>query len=429
MKKNIKISAGILLGLAIFYLIFSKISQYNAHNLKGVQEADSLELAQETLPVLSPKILYGINVDSLDVFEGSIQKNENLASILYRFNVSAKVIAEIGNLPKDIFDVRKIRAKKPYTIIHEKDTLKTARFFIYKPNAIDYVMLEFGDSVMAIQGKNKVDTMLVTLSGIIEYSLYQTVVDSGASPLLVNNLADVYAWEIDFFGLQKGDQFKVFYEKYMVEGEQAGIGPIKSAYFKHMGEDFYAIPYDQGEGLEFFDLEGKSLRKTFLKAPLKYNRISSTFSHSRMHPVLKIRRPHHGVDYSAPQGTPVVAVGDGLVTKAAYSGGAGNMVKIKHNSNYETAYLHLWKYGPGIRSGIRVKQGQVIGYVGSTGLSTGPHLDYRFYKNGTPVDPLKIDPPSANPIKEEEVVNFSKVRDLWFEQLDSIVISQQQEHI
>ena len=417
------------MGLVIFYFLFSKISQYNAHNLKGVNEVDSVALLQESLPVLSPKILYGVNVDSLGVFEGSVQKNENLASILYQFNVSAQAISEIGKLPREIFDVRKIQTKKPYTIIHKKDTLKTARYFIYKPNPIDYVMLEFGDSVIANQGKNKVDTLLQTLSGIIEYSLYQAVVDSGASPLLVNNLADVYAWEIDFFGLQKGDQFKVFYERYMVEGEQAGIGPIKAAHFKHMGEDFYAIPYDQGEGLEFFDLEGKSLRKTFLKAPLKYNRISSTFSHSRLHPVLKIRRPHHGVDYAAPQGTPVVAVGDGLVTKAAYSGGAGNMVKIKHNSNYETAYLHLWKYGPDIRSGVRVKQGQVIGYVGSTGLSTGPHLDYRFYKNGTPVDPLKIDPPSANPIKEEEIANFNKVRDEWSEQLNSIHISLPEENI
>ena len=429
MKRKIKIAAGILLGLAIFYLVFSKISQHRAHNLTKVPQVDSTALAAETLPILSPKVLYGINIDSLDVFEGTVQRNENLAAILSGFNVSAQKIAEIANLPREVFDVRKIQVKKPFTILHDKDTLKTAKYFIYKPNPIDYIMLELGDSVVANQGKNMVDTMLVTLSGIIEYSLYQTIVDSGASPLLVNNLADVYAWEIDFFGLQKGDQFKVLYEKYMVDGVQAGLGPIQAALFFHMGEDFYAIPYDQGEGLEFFDLEGKSLRKTFLKAPLKFNRISSTFSNSRLHPILKIRRPHHGVDYAAPKGTPVVAVGDGLVTKAVYSGGAGNMVRIKHNSNYETAYLHLWKYGPGINSGVRVKQGQVIGYVGSTGLSTGPHLDFRFYKNGTPVDPLKIDPPSANPIKDEEMENFMKKGEYWKLKIDSIRISTHQEII
>ncbi len=429
MKKSIKIVAGVLLAIAISYFAFTKISQYRAHNLNAIAPVDSAAIRAEQLPKISHKVLYGVNIDSLDIYEGAVQNNENLASILYNFNVSAQTIAEISNLPKEVFDVRKMRAKKPYTIIHEKDTLKTAKYFIYKPNPIDFVLLDLGDSVVANQGKNKVDTLLLNLSGTIEYSLYQTIVDSGASPLLVNNLADVYAWEIDFFGLQKGDQFKVVYEKYMVEGEQAGIGPIKAAYFKHMGEDFYAIPYDQGEGLEFFDQEGKSLRKTFLKAPLKYNRISSTFSHSRLHPVLKIRRPHHGVDYAAPRGTPVVAVGDGLVTKAAYSGGAGNMVKVKHNSNYETAYLHLWKYGAGIKKGVRVKQGQVIGYVGSTGLSTGPHLDFRFYKNGKAVDPLKIDPPSANPIKEEEKQNFNKVSSYWSEKLDNIIISLQQEII
>jgi murein DD-endopeptidase MepM/ murein hydrolase activator NlpD len=290
-------------------------------------------------------------------------------------------------------------------------------------------MLKLGDSVVANQGKNQVDTLLVSLSGIIEYSLYQTIVDSGASPLLVNNLADVYAWEIDFFGLQKGDHFKVIYEKYIVKGEEAGIGPIKAAWFNHMNEEFYAIPYDQGEGLEFFDREGKSLRKTFLKAPLKYNRISSHFSNSRLHPILKIKRPHHGVDYAAPKGTPVVAVGDGVVTKAGYSGGAGNMVKIKHNSNYETAYLHFWKYGEGIKTGVRVKQGQVIGYVGSTGHSTGPHLDFRFYKNGVAVDPLKVDPPSANPIKEEEMGNFRKTKEYWSKEIDKIHLSVQPEII
>ncbi|RMG58193.1 MAG: M23 family metallopeptidase, partial [Bacteroidetes bacterium] len=232
----------------------------------------------------------------------------------------------------------------------------------------------------------------------IETSLYEAIMDVGGTPVLVNELADVYAWEIDFFGLQKGDRFKVFYTTLEVQGQDAGFGEIKAAAFTHMEAEQLAFQYDQGEGPEYFDETGESLRKTFLKAPLTFSRISSRFSYSRMHPVLKYRRPHLGVDYAAPAGTPVVAVGDGVVLKAAYSGGAGRMVKVRHNSNYTTAYLHLSRYGDGIQAGATVKQGQVIGYVGSSGLSTGPHLDFRFYKNGTPVDPLKVDPPSANPI-------------------------------
>jgi murein DD-endopeptidase MepM/ murein hydrolase activator NlpD len=269
-----------------------------------------------------------------------------------------------------------------------------------------------------------VDTLIQVATGVIDLSLYHSILDAGGSPLLVNELADVYAWEIDFFGLQKGDAFKVIYEQFEVNGQEAGLGRIRGAWFRHMGHEFYAVQYDQGEGLEYFDEEGKSLRKTFLKAPLNFSRISSRFSYSRYHPILKIRRPHTGVDYAAPRGTPVVAVGDGVVTMARYKGGGGNSVKIRHNGNYTTGYLHLSGYAKGIKEGVFVKQGQVIGYVGSTGLSTGPHLDFRFWKNGQPVDPLKIDPPSANPIREDKWEDYSIVKDRVIFQLDSIQLSQ-----
>jgi murein DD-endopeptidase MepM/ murein hydrolase activator NlpD len=273
-----------------------------------------------------------------------------------------------------------------------------------------------------IMGKNKVDTLTQVATGVIETSLYNAIMDAGGSPMLVNELADVYAWEIDFFGLQNGDAFKVIYERFEVNGEEAGMGKIITSWFLHQGNPFYAVQYDQGEGIEYFDEEGQSLRKTFLKAPLRFSRISSRFTYSRLHPILKIRRPHTGVDYAAPRGTPVVAVGDGIVTMAAYKGGGGNTVKIRHNSNYTTAYLHLSGYGKGIRKGTKVKQGQVIGYVGSTGLSTGPHLDFRFWKNGKPVDPLKIDPPSANPINENHKETYNAIMRQMISKLDSISI-------
>ena len=417
-KKYFLVPLVALAGLTVAYFTFKFISQHKARNLEQISEFIAEDSIVIEMP--SPQLLFGIAIDSLEVFEGAIKRNENLGDILMDYNVSAKQLFEISQLPKEVFNVRKLKSNKPYTIIHDRDSLKTAKHFIYHPNLVDYVILSFSDSISAQSGQHEVDTVEQVLTGIIAYSLYQSVVDSGRSPLLVNKMADVYAWEIDFFGIQKNDAFKIIYETYEVNGERAGIGEIKASYFKHMDEDFYAFQYDQGEGKEYFDETGASLRKTFLKAPLNFTRISSRFSYSRLHPILKIRRPHLGVDYAAPKGTPVVSVGDGLVIKAAYSGGAGNMVKIKHNGNYTTAYLHLWKYGEGIRKGERVKQGQVIGYVGNTGLSTGPHLDFRFYKNGKAVDPLSIDPPSASPIKDEEMTDFNIVSSKWKIRLDSI---------
>ncbi|MEM7512539.1 MAG: peptidoglycan DD-metalloendopeptidase family protein [Bacteroidota bacterium] len=364
--------------------------------------------------------LFGIKVDSLEIVSASIQNNENLGEILGRYNVSAQKIAQLASLPKDLFNVRALKANKPYTILHQKDSLKSAKSFIYQPNAIDYVILHLDDSVSVEAGQNPVDTIRNTISGIIETSLYNSMMDAGASPQLVNELADVYAWEVDFFGLQTGDSYKIIYDSYEVNGEFAGLGSIQAGIFNHMGEDHYAFMYDQGEGREYFDEKGNSLRKTFLKTPLKFTRISSRFSYSRLHPVLKIRRPHLGVDYAAPRGTPVRAVGSGKVTKANYSGGAGHMVKIKHNSNYVSGYLHLSGYGKGIKVGTTVEQGQIIGYVGSTGLSTGPHLDFRFWKNGRAVNPLSIDPPSASPIKEELLPMFGEHTAYWTEQLSFI---------
>jgi murein DD-endopeptidase MepM/ murein hydrolase activator NlpD len=407
MKRKLIIAGSMVAGIALAYFLIANISQYVARYQDEaiVAAIDSTVFAPAPPP---PMMLYGINIDSMDVEEGVIQRNENLSEILNRYNISTRTVYEISKLPRDSFDVRRLQSKKPYTIIHDKDSLKTARAFIYHPNKIDYTMLRFEDSVRVYNGKNKVDTIIEVASGVIETSLYHTVMDAHGSPMLVNELADVYAWEIDFFGLQKGDAFKVIYERFEVNGESAGMGKIISSWFLHEGEPFYAVQYDQGEGPEYFDEEGNSLRKTFLKAPLKFSRISSRFSYSRLHPVLKIRRPHTGIDYAAPKGTPVVSVGDGEVIMAAYKGGGGNTVKIRHNSNYTTGYLHLSRYGKGIKPGAKVKQGQIIGYVGSTGLSTGPHLDFRFWKNGRAIDPLKIDPPSANPITEDHKEPYHK---------------------
>jgi murein DD-endopeptidase MepM/ murein hydrolase activator NlpD len=373
----------------------------------------------------SPTCLYGVEVDSLAVEKAVILANQNLSDLLSPFNVSQAAIYQVASLPKALFDVRKLRANKPYTVIYQPDSQRTAHSFVYHPNPIDYVTVHLGDSLWVERGQNSVDTVEHRLAGVIQSSLYQSVVDQGGTPQLVNEMADVYAWVIDFFGLQKGDRYKLIYTTYEVNGQPAGFGEIKGASFTHLGKEHLAFCYDQGEGRDYFDECGQSLRKTFLKAPLHYSRISSHFSYNRLHPILKIRRPHLGVDYAAPRGTPVVSVGDGVVTKATYSGGAGRMLRIRHNRNYETAYLHLAGYAPGIEVGSQVEQGQEIGYVGSTGLSTGPHLDFRFYHHGQPIDPLKLDPPSANPILPAHELPYQQHLQQWASRLDQVRVNQQ----
>lgn len=374
---------------------------------------------------VKPTFVYGFNKDSVYIVNDKVLPNQNISEILHRYNIPYSQIAQVAEGSKDIFDVRKIRANKPYEVICTPDSTHKAKCFIYHPNNIDYVVFNLEDSISVQLEKKKVTVKEKTISGTITSSLYNTMIDNGASPALANLLSDVYAWQIDFFAIQKGDNFKVLYEEKSVEGKTVGIGRILAAEFQHYGETYMAFYYKQSNesGIEYFDEKGNSLQKTFLKAPLQYSRISSHFSHSRLHPVLKIRRPHHGVDYAAPIGTPVHAIGDGLVIKAQYSGGAGNYVKIKHNSVYTTGYMHLSKYGAGIKSGVRVKQGDIIGYVGSTGISTGPHLDFRFWKNGQALDPLKVDPPSAEPVDPQNLAAFEKVKDSYMKRLNKIKTS------
>ncbi|HUM88586.1 MAG TPA: M23 family metallopeptidase, partial [Prolixibacteraceae bacterium] len=277
------------------------------------------------------------------------------------------------------------------------------------------------DSMIVKKGQKSIDTTLCTFSGIIESSLWNTFIDNGANPNLCIALSDVFAWTVDFFGVQKGDKFKVVYDQYSVEGKFAGVGKIHTAQFESSGLVIPAFFFSANGQEGFFDDKGNSLKKAFLKAPLNFSRISSKFSNSRLHPVLKIRRPHHGVDYAAPTGTPVYSIGDGVVVKKTYqAGGGGNYLSIKHNSVYTSQYMHLSKFAKGIAAGSRVKQGQLIGYVGMTGLASGPHLDFRIYYNGSPVDPLKVETPPVEPISEANKANFVVVRDSLLKVLDTV---------
>jgi len=350
---------------------------------------------------------YGIPVDSFEVITGTIRRNELLGTILQSYGVTARQVYDISNLPREILDSRKIKAGNQYAII--KDSI-AVKYFVYEKDLVNYAVVHLEDSIHVEVGAKPVEVKNYELSGQINSSLWEAFQELDANPMLAVELSEIYQWSIDFFGLQEGDKFKVIYDESFVDSNSVGISRIHAAWFYHAGHAFWAIPFEQDSVMSYFDEEGNSLRKAFLKAPLRFSRISSGFSNSRLHPILKIRRPHHGVDYAAPIGTPVQAVGDGQVIAAAYQRGGGNYVKLKHNGVYTTAYLHLSKFGKGIKQGAYVKQGDVIVYVGSTGLSTGPHLDFRFYKHGKAVNPLKVEAPPVEPVHEENLLDYELVK-------------------
>lgn len=369
-----------------------------------------------------PRVEYGIVVDSFQVIKDEVKSNENLSTILLQYNLDMGSIEQLVQKAAGIFDVRKIRAGNRYTILLTNDSLPKAHYFIYESSPTQYVIFEAGDSLHVHAGEKQIVTKIRTASGTIKSSLWNAMADMKANPNLTIALSEIFAWTIDFYAIQKGDNFTAIYEELFVEDQPIGLGNILSARFYHNGKENFAFRFVQDDKADYFDEKGQSVRRAFLKAPLKFSRISSRFSNSRLHPVLRIRRPHHGVDYAAPKGTPVHSIGNGTVTDVRYAGGAGRMIKIRHNSTYSTAYLHLSGYGPGIRAGAHVQQGQVIGYVGSSGLSTGPHLDFRFYKNGAPVDPLKVESPPSLPVKKELLGDFTKLRLEMGRQLDSLNI-------
>ncbi len=365
---------------------------------------------------------YGLAIDSFHIINGKIKRNQTLGTLLNSYGVSHDTIHKLSMASSDVFDLRKVRMGNTYKIFCSTDTNHTVLHFVYEHTAVDYIKFSLEDSIWVSRQEKDIIQKKREVSGVISSSLWNTMLDINVDPMLAFELSEIYAWSIDFFGLQEGDGFKVYYNEQFVDTTYFGLGKINAAVFFHSGESFYAVPFIQDSVESFFDQEGNSLRKAFLKAPLRYSRISSRYSNSRMHPILKIRRPHHGVDYSAPIGTPVLAVGDGKIIKTGYTKGNGNWIKIQHNSVYATAYLHLNKYGKGIQTGSYVRQGDVIGYVGSTGLSTGPHLDFRFYKNGYPVDPLKVKAPPVNPISDENRHAYDSILKISIEQLNKITM-------
>ena len=359
-------------------------------------------------------LVYGIVADNYRTEQGEVGSGETLGKILDRYGVSAATIDKLDKAAADIFPLRKIRAGRPFTAFLSTDSLSAGRldWLVYEKDVTDYVVFGFaGDSVSVTTGQKDVDIRRRRCSSTIETSLWGAIMRDSLPNALAAEMEDIYQWTIDFFGLQKGDSFTVIYDEKVIDSTFVGIGRVWGAKFTHGGKEVYAIPFKQNDKIQYWEYGGASLRKQLLKAPLKFTRISSRFSNARLHPIYRVYRPHHGVDYAAPKGTPVHAVADGVVIFKGWGGGGGNTLKIKHAGNLVTGYLHLSGYAKGIANGTRVSQGQLIGYVGSTGSSTGPHLDYRIWKNGTPIDPLKVPQEPAEPIAKENMAKFEAVRD------------------
>ena len=398
MKKWIGI---VLMGVALLFIL-------------STLDTTTKEEITETVvgKIVEPQYQYGILVDSFIVIKGTVKQDQTLSDILYANHINHPEIAEIVSKSKDIFDVRRINTGKEYTVICVDDSTERACYFIYQENPTNYVVMDLTEGIDVYRGKKEVTTKLKVSYGEISSSLSEAVDELEISPRVSIKLSEIYAWTIDFFKIQKGDAFKVYYENKYIDDEYIGIGRILASEFIHKNQNFYAFYHEENENFgEHFDEKGRTLRKAFLKAPLDFYRISSRYSTNRKHPVTGRWKGHFGTDYAAPKGTPIMTTANGTIVAASYTKNNGNFVKVKHTGIYTTQYLHMSKIKPGIRKGVYVKQGETIGYVGSTGLATGPHVCYRFWKNGKQVDPYQQDLPPGDPIKEENEADYMIVKD------------------
>jgi len=410
MKKNLLI--------AVFISVFT-ISAVYVYNRFWDEWTKGPELPKVT----PPQTLYGIRVQDYQIIVDSVRQGETIGSILSKYGISGVLIHRIGQMSSDSINLTMIHVGQKYTVFIDtlSDTVPKTKYLVYENGVIVYTKFDFSitDSVIAQKYQREVDTLHNSASGVIETSLWNTLVDQDLNWELAIKLSQTFAWTIDFYGLQKGDYFKVLYSELAVEGKKIGNIEIESAIFHHGGKDLWAIPFVQDSVMQFFDTSGMSMKKSFLKAPLQYSSVSSRYTNARMHPIFHKVTEHRAVDYSAPAGTPVFAASDGRIAVRAYESGAGNYVKIVHNSMYATVYMHFSSFGQ-YQQGDFVKQGDIIGYVGSTGWSTGPHLHYEIHENGYKIDPLSFEAPPAEPVKTENIEKFNIEKRKWVKALNKI---------
>lgn len=364
---------------------------------------------------------YGMRIDTFQVFEATVMPDEFVSQILDRYKVNSQKVHYLAEASSSIYDFKKFKAGNTYKIFTEKNKEDTiAKFLVYEKNPVEYVVYNLEDTEDVRVYEKPIEVKTKTIEGVIEGSLWNTLIDAGADPELAVKLSQVYQWTIDFTRINAGDKFKAYYNELFVDGKYYRTDSIKACSFVHRDKEYFAFYFDQGDEKQagYYDEKGESLKRAFLKAPVKYSRISSRYTKRRFHPVQKRYKAHLGTDFAAPHGTPIYATGAGKVIAASYTRGNGNYVKVKHNKTYTTQYLHMSKRA--VSNGKFVQQGEIIGYVGSTGLATGPHVCYRFWKNGVQVDPLALELPSGDPIEDDKLAAFEEVKAKYLQALTGI---------
>ncbi len=393
--------------MRLFFVLASALSVVFSFSCNSSESTDPDRVsAISAVSVTKPLVRFDVLWDNLEVDSGMIRKDQTLSHLLDNFGIGAGKVATLAANSREVYDVRKMRGGKRWWLASERDTSEVPVWLIYERNDLDYVVFSLKDTLGARLGSYAVDTTYRSVQGEITNSLYVDFDRLGVPTNLAVAMAKVYAWTIDFTHVQPGDEFEAYYFRKRVNGKEVGMPTILFCNFNHHGMDLPAYRFDQGDGPDYFDPQGGSLRKAFLKSPVEFSRISSSFNKKRFHPVLKKVKAHLGTDYAAKTGTPILSVGDGVVTKASYTNGNGKYVKIRHNNTYETQYLHMSKRLVSV--GDRVKQGETIGLVGSTGLATGPHVCFRFWKDGKQVDHRKENFPPSTPVRDDEMDNFAK---------------------
>ncbi|MBC5840334.1 peptidoglycan DD-metalloendopeptidase family protein [Flavobacterium sp. F-380] len=366
---------------------------------------------------------FGFNFANFNVVQDTVDKGDTFGTILSKQNLGDRRVYDIVEKVKDTFNVRSIRPNKAFTILRSKDKKNKIQVFIYQPNSLSYYVIDFRDSVVSAYKKVRPVTIRRRMiGGVLKGSLSETLVNAGVQAALAGKMTKVYSWSIDFFKLKKGDRFGlVFTERYINDSIYDGVEDLEASFFEYKGKIIYAFPFEQNPSsgkVEYYDDEGKTLKNFFLKTPIKFSRITSRFTMQRFHPVQHRWKAHKGTDYAAPTGTPITTTASGVVERTGYTAGNGNYVKVKHNGTYSTQYLHMSKIL--VRQGQRVNQGDVIGRVGSTGLATGPHVCYRFWKNGVQVDALRLNLPTGEAMQGQNKVRFLAAIKPLKRELDSI---------
>ncbi|NRS88667.1 murein DD-endopeptidase MepM/ murein hydrolase activator NlpD [Flavobacterium sp. 7E] len=388
----------------------------------------SEDKSENKLPIKKVKAVaensdFGFNFSDYNVVQDTVRKGDTFGTIINKQNIGDRKVYEIVESVKDTFDVRIIRPNKAYTMLRSKDKKNKLEVFVYQPDALSYYIFDLRDSVIVAHKKTRPITIRRrTIGGVLKGSLSETLGNAGVEAALANRITKIYSWSIDFFKLKKGDRYGItFTERFINDSIYDGVDELEASFFEYKGKFVYAFPFAQNEStgkVEYYDEEGKTLKNFFLKTPIKFSRITSRFTMNRFHPVQHRWKAHKGTDYAAPTGTPITTTASGVVEQAGYTAGNGNFVKVKHNGTYSTQYLHMSKIL--VRRGQHVNQGDVIGRVGSTGLATGPHVCYRFWKNGVQVDALKLNLPSGEPMEGTNKARFlKKITPLKLE-LDSI---------